>query len=300
MGMADPRGVTHGGTEAMDDARPVHRVSVRSLWVDRTTVTNAEFARFVRVTGYVTVAQRPLDPGAFPGVPTDQLQPGGVVFTQPEHPVSLNDPGAWWRYVPGANWQHPAGPASTIAGHDDDPVVQVAYEDAEAFARWAGKRLPTEAEFEYAARGGLDGKLYAWGDDLTVGGRWMANVFQGRFPTDNSATDGYRSVAPVGRFRPNGYDLYDMTGNVWQWVSDWYRPDAYRQLASQGPLARDPHGPSSSFDPLEPGVPKRVQRGGSFLCTEQYCTRYMVGARGRGEPSSPSNHVGFRCVRDAR
>jgi formylglycine-generating enzyme required for sulfatase activity len=174
----------------------------------------------------------------------------------------------------------------------------VAYEDAEAYARWAGMRLPTEAEWEYAARGGLEGKLYAWGDELTPGGRWMANIFQGRFPVANSAVDGFAGPAPVRSFPRNGYGLYDMSGNVWQWVSDWYRPDAYAGIAAGG-VARDPRGPQSSFDPLEPGVQKRVQRGGSFLCTDQYCTRYMVGARGRGEPSTPSNHVGFRCVSDA-
>lgn len=298
MGMSDPRDAPHGGSEAMGDARPIHRVAVRGLWMDRTAVTNAAFARFVQATGYVTVAERPLDPRAFPGVSKDLLVPGGVVFSQPEHPVSLKDPGAWWRYVPGANWRHPSGPASTIVGRDDDPVVQVAYEDAEAFARWSGKRLPTEAEFEYAARGGLDGKRYAWGDALTPGGRWMANIFQGHFPDRNTAHDGHAGVAPVRRFPANGYGLFDMSGNVWQWVSDWYHSDYYGQLAASGAVARDPRGPASSFDPLEPGVAKRVQRGGSFLCTEQYCTRYMVGARGRGEPSTASNHVGFRLVRD--
>ncbi len=299
MGMTDPRGLPNGGLEPMDDARPVHRVVVRSLWVDVAPVTNAQFARFVKATGYVTVAERPLDPRTFPGVPADRLKSGAVVFTQPDHPVSLADPSGWWSYVPGANWRRPLGPSSTIVGHDNDPAVQVAYEDAEAYARWAGKRLPTEAEWEHAARGGLDGKQYAWGDELTPGGRFMANTFQGSFPTRNSVADGYRGVAPVRQFPPNGYGLYDMSGNVWQWVSDWYRPDAYAQSMRQGAVARDPRGPSASFDPLEPGVPKRVQRGGSFLCTEQYCSRYLVGSRGRGEPSTASNHVGFRCVRDA-
>ena len=298
MGMADPRGQAHGGTEAMEDARPLHRVKVRSVWMDRTPVTNAQFARFVKATGYVTVAERPLNPRDYPGVPAAQLRPGGVVFTQPEHPVSLNDPSGWWRVVPGADWRHPTGPGSTILGHENDPVVQTAFDDAQAYARWAGNRLPTEAEWEHAARGGLEGKLYAWGDELNPGGRWMANIFQGTFPTRNAAADGYRGVAPVGTFPPNGYGLSDMSGNVWEWVSDWYRPDYYRQLAGQARVATDPQGPPSSFDPFEPGVPKRVQRGGSFLCTEQYCTRYMVGARGRGEPTTPTNHVGFRTVRD--
>ena len=298
MGMADPRGSDHGGTEAMEDARPVHRVAVRGFWIDRTDITNAQFARFVKATGYVTVAERPLIPTDFPGVPLERLRPGAIVFTQPEHPVSLSDPSGWWSYVPGANWRHPLGPASSIAGRDTDPVVQVAYDDAAAYAAWAGKRLPSEAEWEFAARGGLDGKLYAWGDTLTPGGRWMANIFQGQFPVRNSRQDGFTGIAPVGTFPPNGYGLSDMSGNVWQWVSDWYRPDYYAQLSSHGGVSTDPRGPRDSWDPAEPGIAKRVQRGGSFLCTDQYCTRFMVGARGRGEPGSASNHVGFRCAVD--
>jgi len=289
MGMADPRGRDHGGSEAMADARPIHRVAVRGFWIDRTDVTNAQFARFARATGYVTLAERRLAEGA---------PPGGIVFTRPEQPVSLNDPYRWWSYVAGADWRHPGGPSTSIAGHDRDPVVQIAYDDAAAYAKWAGKRLPTEAEWEFAARGGLEGKLYAWGDSLTPSRRWMANIFQGHFPDHDAGLDGYAGVAPVARFPPNGYGLYDMSGNVWQWVSDWYRPDYYAQLASIGGVARDPRGPSTSFDPSEPGMPKRVQRGGSFLCTDQYCTRYMVGARGRGEPTSATSHVGFRCVTD--
>lgn len=298
MGMADPRGAAHGGHEAMDDARPVHRVRVRSFWMDKTPVTNAQFARFVRATGYVTVAERRPRAQDFPEADPAKLVPGAIVFTRPQQPVSLADPYGWWRYVPGASWRHPLGPKSTIAGHDNDPVVQVAYEDAQAYARWAGKRLPTEAEFEFAARGGLEGKLYAWGDELKPGGRWMANTFQGTFPVRDDAADGYAGVAPVATFPPNGYGLYDMTGNVWQWVSDWYRADYYKALSAESVVANDPTGPAESLDPAEPGVPKRVQRGGSFLCTDQYCARYLVGSRGRGEPSSATNHVGFRCVAD--
>ena len=298
MGMADPRGHVHGGTQAMEDARPLHRVSVRSFWIDRTDVTNAQFSRFVRATGYLTIAERQPNPKDFPSTPAEALKPGAIVFTRPEQPVSLDDPYRWWAYVPGANWRHPLGPKSTIAGRDDDPVVQIAYDDAAAYAGWAGKRLPTEAEWEFAARGGLEGKLYAWGDSLNPGGRWMANTFQGHFPDRDTKRDGYAGIAPVVRFPANGYGLYDIAGNVWQWVSDWYRRDYYAQLFAAGAVAHDPQGPPSSYDPTEPGIAKRVQRGGSFLCTDQYCTRYMVGARGRGELSSASNHVGFRCVKD--
>lgn len=298
MGSDDPRAMPHGGNEAMEDAGPVHRVYVDGFWMDKTDVTNEQFARFVAATGYVTVAERKPSASDFPLAPKDNLVPGSIVFHPPSHPVSLDDPYQWWAYVPGANWRHPVGPHSSIKERENLPVVQIAYEDAAAYAKWAGKRLPTEAEWEFAARGGLAGKRYAWGDGLNPSGRWMANTHQGDFPGHDSGEDGYAGIAPVASFAPNAYGLYDMSGNVWQWVADWYRPDYYAQIA--GSVARNPHGPPSSFDPLEPGVPKRVQRGGSFLCTEQYCTRYMVGTRGKGEVSSASNHIGFRCVKSAR
>ena len=211
--------------------------------------------------------------------------------------MDLDDPSQWWQYVPGASWRHPQGPASDLRGRENYPVVQVAYEDAVAFARWSGKRLPTEAEWEFAARGGLTGKLYAWGDALKPNGRWMANIHEGSFPMHDTGADGYAGTAPVASYPPNGFGLYDMAGNVWQWTNDWYRPDYYAQLATES-VAHNPRGPVNSFDPEEPGVAKHVQRGGSFLCTSQYCSRYMVGTRGKGETSSASNHVGFRCVRD--
>jgi formylglycine-generating enzyme required for sulfatase activity len=297
MGSEDPRTMSDGGHESMSDARPIHRVYVDGFWMDKTAVTNAQFARFVGATGYITVAERKPRAEEFPGVAPQLLVPGSIVFRAPAHPVALNNPGDWWSYVPGTNWRHPTGPASTIRNHEHDPVVQVAYDDAAAYARWAHKRLPTEAEWEFAARGGLTGKLYAWGNDLRPSGHWMANTHQGHFPDYDSAADGHAGIAPVASYPPNAYGLYDISGNVWQWVSDWYRPDYYANLA--GAVTRNPRGPSSSFDPDEPGAPKRVQRGGSFLCTEQYCTRYMVGTRGKGEASSASNHIGFRCVRDA-
>lgn len=297
MGSEDPQGMAGGGHESMGDARPIHRVYVDGFWMDKTDVTNAEFARFIKATGYITVAERKPRSEDFPGVPADKLVPGSIVFRPPVHAVSLDDPSQWWQYVPGANWRHPEGPASSIRGRENFPVVQVAYEDAVAYARWAHKRLPTEAEWEFAARGGLTGKAYVWGDTLKPNGRWMANIHEGRFPEHDTGEDGYAGIAPVAKYPANGFGLYDMAGNVWQWVNDWYRPDYYAQLAARG-VARNPQGPANSFDPGEPGVAKHVQRGGSFLCTSQYCSRYMVGTRGKGETSSASNHIGFRCVRN--
>jgi formylglycine-generating enzyme required for sulfatase activity len=298
MGCADPRLCVDGGHEAMDDARPVHRVYVDGFWMDKTDVTNEQFAKFVAATRYVTVAEQTPQAKDFPGAPPENLVAGSTVFTPTDKPVPLDNYFQWWDYVPGANWRHPQGPDSDIKGREKYPVVQIAYPDAVAYARWAGKRLPTEAEWEFAARGGLTGATYAWGDDLHPAGKFMANTFQGRFPVRgrDTADDGFAGLAPVAQFPANGYGLFDMSGNVWQWCSDWYRADYYAQLAAQGGAARNPQGPDTSFDPAEPTQKKRVHRGGSFLCTDQYCTRYMVGTRGKGEENTAANHLGFRCV----
>jgi len=297
MGAADPPEMNEVGMNGTRDARPIHRVYVDGFFMDKTDVTNAQFASFVKATGYVTVAERTPRAEDFPGAPAANLVAGSVVFTPPHHPVPLNDHFQWWNYVRGASWRHPLGPSSDIRGKDDYPVVHVAYEDAEAYAKWAGKRLPTEAEWEFAARGGLSGKPFVWGDEFRPGGKWMANTHQGHFPDSDTADDGVAGIMPVARFAPNGYGLYDMAGNAWQWTSDWYRPDYYVALSAQG-VARNPRGPDTPFDPSEPGQAKRVHRGGSFLCTDQYCSRYLVGTRGKGEVSTGTNHLSFRCVKD--
>jgi formylglycine-generating enzyme required for sulfatase activity len=301
MGCDDPRGKPFGGHDAMTDARPIHRVRVDGFWMDAREVTNDQFAEFVAATGYVTVAERPPRAEDFPGALPENLVAGSIVFAPPPEPVPLRDATGmahlqWWAYVPGACWRHPEGPDSDLAGRGDHPVVHVAFDDAVAYAAWAGKRLPTEAEWECAARGGLAGAMYPWGDAFRPDGTWMANTWQGRFPVEDSAADGFRGVAPVGRYPANGYGLFDMAGNVWEWCSDWYRPDTYAEDHRDG-VAVDPRGPDSSFDPAEPGQAKRVQRGGSFLCCDGYCARYVVGTRGKGEASSATNHIGFRCVR---
>lgn len=299
MGAADPRSLPQGGPDAMEDARPVHRVFVDGFFMDATEVTNAQFARFVEATGYVTVAERTPQRDEFPDAPEENLVAGSVVFAPTPRSIPLDDHYRWWSYVPGASWRHPAGPGSDVAFRDDHPVVHVAHEDAATYAKWAGKRLPTEAEWEFAARGGLSGEPYAWGSELKPNGRFVANIYQGEFPVEGGdrAEDGFAGIAPVGQFPPNGYGLHDIAGNVWEWVGDWYRPDTYAADARKG-VVRNPRGPDSPFDPAEPKEKKRVHRGGSFLCTDLYCTRYLVGTRGKGEERSSSDHLGFRCVKD--
>ena len=297
MGANDPPDMDEVGMKATLDARPIHRAYVDGFFMDRTDVTNAEFAKFVDATGYVTVAERKPRAEDFPGAPPENLVAGSVVFAAPEHPVNLDNHLQWWTYIHGADWRHPLGPDSNIKGKENYPVVHVAYEDAAAYTKWAGKQIPTEAQWEFAARGGLAGKPFTWGDNFHGDGHhWMANTHQGHFPDKDTGEDGYTGIAPVAQFPANAYGLYDMAGNVWQWTSDWYRPDYYQQLATAGGVARNPQGPDSSFDPAEPNQAKRAQRGGSFLCTDQYCSRYIVGTRGKGEVSTGTNHLGFRCV----
>jgi formylglycine-generating enzyme required for sulfatase activity len=295
---------------AKPNERPAHKVRVRGFWMDRTPVTNAQFAAFVTATGYMTTAERPpkwetlkvqLPPGT-PQPAEEVLVPGAMVFVGTDRPVDLNDYTQWWRYVPGANWRHPQGPASSIEGRSDHPVVQVSYEDALAYARWAGKRLPTEAEWEFAARGGLEQAIYAWGDEFAPQGRKMANVWEETsqpFPVISPNAGGAAGTSRVCTYPPNGYGLCDMTGNAWQWMADWYRADAFARGA-QGSEATDPQGPNDSYDPDEPGVPehapKRVIRGGSFLCNQTYCLGYRPSARRGNDPYTGMSHIGFRLV----
>jgi sulfatase modifying factor 1 len=299
---------------AQANERPAHNVRIHGFWMDRYHVTNAEFRKFVKATGYVTTAEEKPDwdtlkvqlPPNTPRPPDSALVAGAMVFVGTSEPVPLEDYSRWWRYVPGANWQHPSGPDSSIEGKDDHPVVQVSYEDAQAYAKWVGKRLPTEAEWEFAARGGLEQATYAWGNQFAPGGKQMANVWQGRqpqsFPVVNPKAGGAVGTSPVGSFPANGYGLSDMTGNAWQWVADWYRADQFRREAATGGVIENPAGPRNSWDPADPGVPvdapKRVTRGGSFLCNEAYCLSYRPSARRGTDPYNSMSHLGFRLVTD--
>jgi formylglycine-generating enzyme len=294
-----------GGTFSMGSDRfypeegPVHQARVAGFWMDETTVTNNQFRRFVKATGYVTVAERQPHPDDYPGALPELLVPGSAVFRKTSGPVSLRIP-SWWEYVPGADWRHPEGPGSTLDGRDRHPVVHVAYEDAEAYAAWAGKSLPTEAEWERAARGGLEGTIYVWGEEFAPRGRMMANTWQGEFPWQNLLTDGYEGTAPVGSFPPNGYGLYDMAGNVWQWTGDWYQERHPAAESSPCCAPVNPRGGTMelSYDPLQPQVriPRKVLKGGSYLCAPNYCLRYRPAARHPETVDTSTSHIGFRCI----
>jgi formylglycine-generating enzyme len=283
-----------GSEEGQPDEKPIHEVTVDGFWMDTYEVTNEEFEKFVKATGYITIAERKPRQEDFPDAPPEALVPGSIVFTPPPGEVPLHNHMAWWRYVPGASWRHPEGPDSTIKGREKHPVVQVAWFDAMAYAKWAGKRLPTEAEWEFASRGGKEKLTYTWGNEKTPDGKWLANIWQGSFPNGNTLQDGHKLQSPVGTYAPNGYGLYDMTGNVWEWTSDWYMPDYYAKSPKQ-----NPQGPQESYDPNEPGVWKRITRGGSYLCTEAYCWGYRPAMRMKTSPDTGLNHTGFRCVRSA-
>lgn len=285
--------------------RPVHQVQVSGFWLDATEVTNRQFTAFVVATGYVTTAEKPVDwdelkkqlPAGTPKPPAEALAPGSMAFSPPTTPVTdLADYGQWWKWLHGADWRHPEGLGSDIATRAEHPVVQVSWDDAVAYATWAGKRLPTEAEWEYAARGGLAGKRYAWGDaPLNDSDGTHANIWQGTFPTTNLKVDGYGSTAPVATYPANGYGLHDMAGNVWEWCSDWYRADAY--LAGANAISMNPFGPEKPWDPDEPDALKRVTRGGSFLCHVSYCESYRTAARRGTAYDSGASHIGFRCAK---
>ena len=295
-----------GGTFRMGSDRhypeeaPAHDVTVGGFWIDRAPVTNSAFLRFVNATGYVTFAEIPPDPKDYPGALPEMLRAGSLVFSPPRHQVDLANWSQWWRFKFGANWRRPYGTRSSIAGRHNHPVVHVAYRDAEAYAAWAGKELPTEAEWEFAARGGLDNAEFAWGDEFTPIGRHMANTWQGAFPHENLKTDGWERTSPVGAFPTNGYGLYDMIGNVWEWTTDWYAPRHDTDPAKPCCIPVNPRAgrEEESYDPCQPEIriPRKVLKGGSHLCAPNYCRRYRPAARHAEPVDTSTSHVGFRCV----
>ena len=287
-----------GSDTGYTEEAPAHRVRVDGFWMDRFAVTNIDFKRFVEETGYVTLAEKPADPADYPGARPELLSPSSTIFKTPAASVDMRNHYNWWAYVAGANWRHPRGPASSIKKLMQHPVVHVAFEDVEAYARWAGKELPTEAEWEFAARGGLDAAEFVWGDELTPGGKHMANVWQGEFPYRNTMDDGFEYTAPVGSFPPNGYGLYDMAGNVWQWTTDWYQE--HGKIDSPCCTAANPRGGGreTSYDPREPEakIPRKVTKGGSHLCAPNYCQRYRPAARMAQPIDTSISHLGFRLI----
>ena len=294
---------------------PAHRVTVSGFWIDRTPVTNRQFKEFVRETGHKTFAEVPPDPKNYPGALPHMIFAGSLVFTPPNHPVDLRDWSQWWTLLKGADWRHPSGPKSSINNLDNHPVVHVSYGDALAYATWAGKELPTEAEWEFAARGGLDGAEFAWGDELTPGGQHLANTWQGNFPHENRCDDGFARTSPVTAFPPNGYGVHDMIGNVWEWTTDWYsakhQADAAKDAVKDGAkdtakaccIPQNPRGgpQEASYDPRQPEIkiPRKVIKGGSHLCAPSYCRRYRPAARHAEPVDTSTSHLGFRCIKRA-
>jgi len=290
-----------GSDKHYPEERPVHRVTVDGFWMDSAPVTNQRFAAFVRDTGYRTFAETVPDEADYPGALPDMLFAGSLVFIQPDGPVDLSNVTNWWKYVGGADWRHPGGPGTSLDGLEQHPVVHVTFADAEAFARWEQKDLPTEAEWEFAARGGLDAASFAWGPDFLPGDRHMANTWQGRFPIEHHSTDGYERTSPIGTFPPNGYGLFDMIGNVWEWTTDWYQPRHPREQIKACCIPLNPRGPRAedSYDPHQPSIriPRKVLKGGSHLCAPNYCRRYRPAARYPEPVDTSTSHVGFRCIR---
>jgi formylglycine-generating enzyme len=299
-----PGGKFRMGSETFyPEEKPVRNVTVDGFYIDTHEVTNAAYKKFVDATGYVTVAERPLKPEDYPGAKPELLVPGALVFQKAKGPVNLNSYFNWWQWVPGTNWKHPKGPESTINGLEDHPAVHIAYEDAEAYAAWAGKELPTEAEWELAARGGLDGKNFTWGDDDVQLSKPMANTWQGEFPHQNLLIDGYEGTSPVGSFAPNGYGLYDMAGNVWEWTCDWYVrnvDESAHNVKTCCTTHINPRvvSPEKSYDEGQPDIkiPRKVIKGGSHLCAPNYCLRYRPAARQPQMIDTGMNHLGFRCI----
>jgi formylglycine-generating enzyme required for sulfatase activity len=289
-----------GSNKHYPEEAPVHRVAVDGFWIDETPVTNAQFREFVEKTGYVTFAEIPPKAEDYPGALAHMLKAGSLVFNPPQKPVGLRDWSRWWEFRFGANWRRPYGRGSWLKGLENHPVVHVAYKDAEAYAKWAGKELPTEAEWEFAARGGLDGAEFAWGNELTPDGKYMANTWQGEFPNENLKHDGYERTSPVRAFPANGYGLYDMIGNAWEWTTDWYVPRHPADAQKACCIPENPRGPrqDQSYDPCQPHIriPRKVLKGGSHLCAPNYCRRYRPAARHPEPIDTSTSHVGFRCV----